>query len=111
MAAKRDEENMRHEEQKRNTLADVAATEKSKLKVIEDSKTQVQTQNMIAMLNHPSVVATPTPSERMMSKIMGVMGVSGPNNRQSRETETVNETVNDMPPLEQPSTGDNAEDV
>jgi hypothetical protein len=60
-------------------LADFASTEKSKLQVIADLKLQVQAQNMIAMLSHPSVQTNQALADRMMNKILAVMGVNDEN--------------------------------
>jgi hypothetical protein len=77
-AAKREEHRAYLMERRTSALDDIAATEKTKLKVIEDLKTQVQAQNMIAMLSHPSIQGNETLSNRMMKRIMDVMGMNEP---------------------------------
>jgi hypothetical protein len=93
-AAKRDEQRAYHMEKRTSALDNIAATEKSKLKVIEDLKLQVQAQNMIAMLSHPSVQGNASLSNQMVQRIMAVMGMdqatqSARNNGRENENEVV----------------------
>ena len=74
-AAKREEAKQQQMETKIAALDDTVSTEKAKVKVIDDLKKQVQAQNMIAMLNHPSVAGNESLSKQMMTKIMDVMGI------------------------------------
>ena len=75
-AAKKQEAKERHMEKRIAALDSIATIERNKLKVIEDLKNQVRTQNMIAMLNHPTIVANQALSEQMMNKILHGMGIS-----------------------------------
>jgi hypothetical protein len=92
-AAKKDELRASHMDKKIKALDTIAATEKSKLKVIHDLKLQVQAQNMIAMLSHPTVQGNQALSDRMMSRIMAVMGVDENENEEDENTNNNNEIV------------------
>jgi hypothetical protein len=59
-------------------LDKIATTEKSKLKVISNLKLQVKAQNMIAMLNHPSVTSNPILSNQLYNKIMSLINSDNP---------------------------------
>jgi hypothetical protein len=74
-AAKREEQKIYQMEKRIKALDSIAETEKSKLKVIRDLKLQVQAQNMIAMLSHPSIQGNEVLSNRMMARIMSIMGM------------------------------------
>lgn len=73
-AAKKDVTRAQHMAKKVEVLDQMAKTEKSELKAIDDLKSQVQAQNMMAVLNHPSVSGNPALSDKITSRIMTVMG-------------------------------------
>ena len=84
-SAKNAETRMDHLKRKTVALEAFADTEKKKLRVMEDIKTQVQTQNIIAMLNHPSVLGNQAVSDRLVRGVLDTLGV---NRRPSARTNT-----------------------
>jgi hypothetical protein len=74
-AAKLAEAKEAEKQAKLEALQELKATEKEKLKLIGNLKVQVRVQNMIAMLNHPSVMNNPALSEQMFTCIMNVINV------------------------------------
>jgi len=69
-AAKRLEEREAHMKRKTIALEAFADAEKKKLKVMEDTKTQVHTQNIVAMLNHPSIAENQSVSDRLVQGVL-----------------------------------------
>jgi len=74
-AAKRNESQMENMKKRTAALKSFAATEEKKLKVMQELRTQVHAQNMIAMLNHPTVTGNAPLSDKMAKSVMKSLGV------------------------------------
>jgi len=88
-AAKRAELREDHMKKRTTALKAFADTEKKKLKVMEDVKVQVHTQNIIAMLNHPSVADNPAISERLVRQVLSSF-------EPSRARQSANQSANQL---------------
>lgn len=73
--AKKNEQREDYMKRKTIALEAFAGTEAKKLKVMEDIKTQVHTQNIIAMLGHPSVVGNHAVSDKLTKSVLKSLGL------------------------------------
>ena len=78
-------------------LQSFARTKKKKLKVMNDIKTQVQTQNIVAMLSHPAVANNEAMSKRLARNVLKSLGMN---------KKTTSRNAASMPPLDSSMPGD-----
>jgi hypothetical protein len=81
-------------ERKVAALDRIANMEETKLKVIADLKLQVKAQNMIAMLNHPTIANNAALSSQMFDRIMAVINSEEQKNNENTDSDVRVDTRN-----------------
>jgi len=96
-AAKHSQLQEEHMKRKTAALEAFAGTEAKKLKVMEDTKTQVHTQNVIAMLGHPSIAGNRHMTKKLTKSVLVSWGLcTSKKNIASEEHPVADSTPGDL---------------